>query len=75
VNPEAVDNHFAGCKAFGISIRNIDVTCARHQGTSMPELITILLDAWRSISQFEVLDAWETPTHETFRLSLATSEP
>jgi hypothetical protein len=35
----------------------------------MEDLIAMLLDAWESISQFEVLNAFETATHETFPLT------
>jgi hypothetical protein len=26
----------------------------------MEDSVVMLLDAWRSVSQFEILDAWET---------------
>jgi hypothetical protein len=41
----------------------LNALCQRDQDPSMPDSIASLLDASRSISQFEILDAWETPTH------------
>ena len=36
---------------------------ARGRDTTMADPIAMLLDAWRSIDQFEVLRAWEMATH------------
>jgi hypothetical protein len=47
---------------------------SRDQHPSMPDSIAIVLDAWRFMSEREVLDAWETPRYETFPLHFATSE-
>jgi hypothetical protein len=40
-----------------------DALWAQSQDPTMADSITMLLDAWRSFDQFEVLGAWETVTH------------